>query len=242
MSYCVTCKRYLNGALSCAGCGAEVGADGQPPMPRPAFRAGEQPSSIASGAESLPADESRGHGGRLVSGERDRRGPRWGRSGAVAAAAVVTIAVGAVILDTTTGGRQSSAPASHNSVLAGPGLLAPPSPAVGVGGSASGQPASAGAGGGATASSLPRALATETSGGGVLGGGGQLCGARRSIGCGGIGRRCREHGSGCRGGDSDGDAVQEIAPCDGLVHAEQMVSRAILLFLCHDIPCQKGRL
>ena len=54
---------------------------------------------------------------------------------------------------------------------------------------------------------------------GILRGRGQLGGAGHGTG-GPRDRRCGEQraGSGCSG--SDGDAVQEIAPRDGLIHAE----------------------
>jgi Carbohydrate binding module (family 6) len=47
MTYCATCKRYLNGALSCAGCGTVVGeTDGQPTMPLPPVRLEAPPPSL----------------------------------------------------------------------------------------------------------------------------------------------------------------------------------------------------
>jgi hypothetical protein len=47
MAYCATCKRYLNGALSCAGCGTVVGeTDGQPTMPLPPVRLESPPPAL----------------------------------------------------------------------------------------------------------------------------------------------------------------------------------------------------
>jgi hypothetical protein len=51
--------------------------------------------------------------------------------------------------------------------------------------------------------------------------------------------RCREQRCGCGGGDSHGDAVQKIPPRDGLIHAEEAVTGAILFFLRHWIPVKR---
>src|SRR6266404_2039316 len=63
---------------------------------------------------------------------------------------------------------------------------------------------------------------------GVLSGGRQLGGARGGS----------EQGAGGSRGGSYGDAVQEVAPRDGLIHPEETVARAILFFLRHWSPVQ----
>ncbi len=58
MDYCVSCRRHLNGALSCPGCGV---SSGTPPVPVPSYEAGyaypaqEDPTgAYPTGAEALP--------------------------------------------------------------------------------------------------------------------------------------------------------------------------------------------
>ena len=54
MNYCARCKRYLNGALSCAGCGSMAGvSDDHPTLPLPAIRIQE--------LVPLPESDARSH-------------------------------------------------------------------------------------------------------------------------------------------------------------------------------------
>ena len=173
MSYCVSCRRYLNGAVSCAGCGAAVSADGQPTVSLPVVRVGGRSSSVVSGSESLPAGGSRRSGSRPESGDQVRVGLGRGRSWAVVVVVAVVFAAGVVFFVTATGGRRPNSPVSAGTMPAGPGVPSPVA-SVRVGGLASGRPASAAAGVGAsgsTSSGVPSTWASGTGGGGVLGGG-----------------------------------------------------------------------
>jgi hypothetical protein len=68
---------------------------------------------------------------------------------------------------------------------------------------------------------------------GVLGGGGHGGGGRGGA-CRSGGVRGHRREQGCRdGGGPQGDAVQEIAPGDGFIHAEMAVARPIWVFFCH---------
>jgi hypothetical protein len=127
MSYCTNCKRYLNGALSCAGCGTEVQEDGQPTMPLPAIGPDGRPLSSTSSAAA-----QRGKPGLIVSpgafmesdslSERaEHNRPGWMTTRALVGGAVaVLVGLGAVIFVASSGG-QAGGPPAPNSTLAGPG-------------------------------------------------------------------------------------------------------------------------
>uniref|UniRef100_UPI003F8FCDC0 SCO2400 family protein n=1 Tax=Streptomyces sp. st140 TaxID=1828052 RepID=UPI003F8FCDC0 len=55
MDYCHPCRRHLNGALACAGCGTPAEALGPYAIPAPAGPAPDEPYGTA-----RPADETDG--------------------------------------------------------------------------------------------------------------------------------------------------------------------------------------
>ena len=123
MSYCVTCKRYLNGALSCPGCGAEVGGiDEQPTMQLPVIRVGARLVRAKSAfdrvgrpgaaqAEDDAAGENHSpHGWRQVPNRA-----------LVGGGVVLALALGGALIAVASGGQNSNSQSSRTGLVAGPG-------------------------------------------------------------------------------------------------------------------------
>jgi Carbohydrate binding module (family 6) len=122
MSYCVTCKRYLNGALSCPGCGTEVGGiDEQPTMQLPVTRVGAPPVRAKSafdraGRPGPPQTEADAAG--------ENHGPHSRRqvpNRALAGGGVVlALALGGALFAVAAGGPHPNSQSSRISLVAGP--------------------------------------------------------------------------------------------------------------------------
>ncbi|MFJ5229734.1 hypothetical protein ACIQBJ_07480 [Kitasatospora sp. NPDC088391] len=96
-SYCVPCRRHLNGAFSCPGCGAPAGVGPVPEAPR---------ASPAAVLPAVVADRPR----RDRAGSRRRAG-RPGRRVAVLTAAGLVLGGAGVVAATVDGGAGSPPPA-----------------------------------------------------------------------------------------------------------------------------------
>nr|WP_187330632.1 MULTISPECIES: hypothetical protein [unclassified Streptomyces] len=76
MDYCHPCRRHLNGALACAGCGTPAEALGPfaPPVPMPAGPLPDAPGGPGGAAAPAPGDRSRSRSRRRARGNHRRRG------------------------------------------------------------------------------------------------------------------------------------------------------------------------
>uniref|UniRef100_UPI003F916939 SCO2400 family protein n=1 Tax=Streptomyces sp. f51 TaxID=1827742 RepID=UPI003F916939 len=74
MDYCHPCRRHLNGALACAGCGTPAEALGPYAMPAPAGPAPDEPYGTAARADETAARRRTRRDDRRGAGRKSRRG------------------------------------------------------------------------------------------------------------------------------------------------------------------------
>ncbi|UQX01050.1 hypothetical protein [Streptomyces sp. RerS4] len=195
MNYCPACRRHLNGALACAGCGTPaeqlIAAGSGAPAPTPPGPPPPQPALAEVFADSLIVMNGPAHGGRAGARRRAANRRRGGRTaltvglglllatgGSIAVARIVSDDEGAdraaeVVLVDDAEPRDPQLPPDGDGLPAGPSAL-PTAKASGgaakTAGSGGGPSGSArpGASGSASASAGTGPSAGATEGGGVV--------------------------------------------------------------------------